>query len=62
MDMLVSPGRFFVSMVMKAFLAQFLLQYDLKMEIEGVRPKDEWFGPACVPNRHAKIMFKKRSV
>ncbi|KAF9458999.1 cytochrome P450 [Collybia nuda] len=57
----VCPGRFFVSIVMKAFIARLIMDYDLKMECEGVRPKDEWFGSNCVPNRHAKIMFRRRT-
>ena len=55
-----SPGRFFVSVEMKAMLAYILFNYDMKMEQEGVRPEDEWFGTACAPNTHAKVLFRRR--
>ncbi|KAF9458962.1 hypothetical protein BDZ94DRAFT_1269292 [Collybia nuda] len=48
-------------MAMKEFIARLVMQYDFKMEHEGIQPKDEWFGSNCIPNRHAKIMFRRRS-
>jgi cytochrome P450 len=55
-----SPGRFFAANELKAMLAHLVLNYDVKLENEGVRPTDVWYGPACVPNQTAEVMFRKR--
>lgn len=57
-----SPGRFFAVNEMKAMLAYTLLTYDVKMEEEGVRPRNRWIGAACIPDQHANVMFRKRAV
>ncbi|KZT30762.1 cytochrome P450 [Neolentinus lepideus HHB14362 ss-1] len=56
------PGRFFAANTMKTMLAHLVLTYDVKMENEGVRPPDRWFGPASGPNATAKVLFRKRQL
>jgi hypothetical protein len=41
-------------------MAHLVLTYDFKLENEGVRPPDTWLGAYCVPNRKAKVLFRKR--
>jgi hypothetical protein len=55
-----SPGRFFAANELKAMLAHLVLTYDVKLEDEGVRPTDMWFGGACMPNQTAEVLFRKR--
>ena len=57
---LSSPGRFFAAMELKAMVAHLILNYDVKLENEGVRPPDTWLGAYCVPNQKAKMLFRKR--
>jgi cytochrome P450 len=54
------PGRFFAASLLKAMFAHVVINYDVKLENEGVRPKDLWLVTACTPNRNAKIFFRKR--
>jgi hypothetical protein len=54
-----SPGRFFAANELEAMLAYVGLNYDIKLENEGVRP-DCWVGSTCVPNPTAEIMIRKR--
>ncbi|KAJ7736224.1 cytochrome P450 [Mycena maculata] len=54
------PGRFFAATELKAMLAHLVINYDLRAEMEGVRPPDDVFGPIVLPNRKAKVGFKKR--
>jgi len=42
-------------------LAHTVLNYDVKMENEGGRPPDLWFASVCIPDRKAKVMFRKRA-
>ncbi|KAJ7660426.1 hypothetical protein B0H17DRAFT_832480, partial [Mycena rosella] len=37
------PGRFFAATELKAMLAHLVLNYDVKAEVEGVRPPDNTF-------------------
>jgi hypothetical protein len=37
------------------------MTYDIKLENEGVRPPNQWLGDICLPNREAKVMFRKRA-
>ncbi|KAJ7652562.1 cytochrome P450, partial [Mycena rosella] len=55
------PGRFFAATELKAMLAHMLINYDVKAEMEGVRPPDQFFGPARFPNSQGKILIRKRS-
>ena len=41
-------------------LAHLVLNYDVKLENEGVRPSDMWFMASCVPNRTAEVLFRRR--
>lgn len=54
------PGRFFAANELKAMMAHLILNYDIKMENEGVRPPNVSFALACVPNMSAKVMFRRR--
>ena len=42
-------------------LAHTVVSYDVKLEDEGVRPKNFWLASVCVPNMNAKVMFRKRA-
>jgi len=54
------PGRFFAANELKMMLVHLVTTYDIKLENEGVIPPTMGFGPAIVPNRTAKVLFKKR--
>ncbi|KAJ7897656.1 cytochrome P450 [Mycena olivaceomarginata] len=54
------PGRFLAATELKAMLAHLVVHYDLRAEIEGVRPPDDVFGIVIVPNRRGKLWFRKR--
>ncbi|KAH7930529.1 cytochrome P450 [Leucogyrophana mollusca] len=54
------PGRFFASNVMKAMMAHLVINFDIKLKQEGVRPPDQWFQMNCSPNRTAEVMFRRR--
>jgi hypothetical protein len=55
-----SPGRFLASLELKSLMAYLLIHYDMKMENEGVRPADVWFGPSSEPARDVKVLFRRR--
>ncbi|KAF7346950.1 hypothetical protein MVEN_01447400 [Mycena venus] len=55
------PGRFFAATELKAMLAHVVINYDLKAEVEGVRPPDNIFGLGISPNPSAKVRFRKRT-
>ncbi|KAJ7736199.1 cytochrome P450 [Mycena maculata] len=54
------PGRFFAATALKTMLAHVVINYDVRAEVEGLRPPDDVFGISVIPNRKAKIWFKKR--
>jgi cytochrome P450 len=54
------PGRYFAACLIKLMFAHVLTNYDVKLETEGVRPRDLWVVGSCVPNPNAKILFRKR--
>ncbi|KAF8665785.1 hypothetical protein AX16_000232 [Volvariella volvacea WC 439] len=56
------PGRFFAINEIKAMLAHVLLNYDVRMANEGIRPSGKWFAVAYVPDPKAEVMFRKRTV
>lgn len=58
--MSVSPGRFFAVNVLKGMLAHIVINYDIKLEEEGVRPPNKWFGLTLIPDPTAKLLFRKR--
>ncbi|TFK50189.1 cytochrome P450 [Heliocybe sulcata] len=54
------PGRFFAATELKTILAHLIMNYDVKLEGDGLRPRDDWIGGSRMPNRKAKVMFRKR--
>ena len=42
-------------------MAHLLLEYDIKAEVDGVRPENVYEYTRLAPNREAKVLFKKRS-
>ncbi|KAG7088698.1 hypothetical protein E1B28_012668 [Marasmius oreades] len=54
------PGRFFAALEIKLIFAYLILNYDVRTEVEGVRPDDLWFGPVCTPSRSGKVLFRRR--
>ncbi|EEB94370.1 hypothetical protein MPER_06828 [Moniliophthora perniciosa FA553] len=56
------PGRFFAVNELKALMSHVLLNYDVKLEKEGVLPESDWFGLSNTPNRTAEVLFRKRQV
>lgn len=56
------PGRFFAAAELKAMLAHIVMNYEVKLEIEGVRPPDQVFEIFRVPDPKAKVWFRKRKV
>ncbi|KAJ7237055.1 cytochrome P450 [Mycena haematopus] len=54
------PGRFFAATELKAMLAHLVINYDIKAEVEGVRPPDIIFGTTISPNPTGKVYFRKR--
>ena len=57
----VCPGRYFAACELKLMFAHIVMTYDVKLEVEGVRPPDMWVMTACVPNQNAKVLFRKRA-
>jgi len=55
------PGRHFAACELKLMLAHIITTYDVKLEIEGVRPPDVWFMTSCMPNPNANVLFRKRA-
>lgn len=41
-------------------MAHLVLNYDIKLEKEGVRPPNEWFAASCIPNTQGEVLFRKR--
>ncbi|KAJ6569296.1 cytochrome P450 [Mycena capillaripes] len=54
------PGRFFAATKLKTMLAHLLVNYDIRAEVDGVRPPDHVFGAVVIPNRKAKVWVRKR--
>jgi cytochrome P450 len=54
------PGRFFAGNELKAMMAHLLLKYDIRAEVEGVRPPNSNVGQSIMPNMAAKVLFRKR--
>lgn len=60
LSFLCSPGRFFAVNELKAMVAYLVLNYDVKMENEGVRPNDLYKGARISPDPVAEVLFKRR--
>lgn len=56
----ISPGRFFAGNELKIIIAHILTNYDMKFEGDGTRPPNKWFGAAVLPDRGAKVLFRRR--
>ncbi|KAJ7149211.1 cytochrome P450 [Mycena crocata] len=56
------PGRFFAATELKAMLAHLVINYDVRAEIEGVRPADRNFGQISSPSATGRVMFRKRQL
>ncbi|KAJ7876710.1 cytochrome P450 [Mycena olivaceomarginata] len=54
------PGRFFAATELKAIMAHVVINYDVKAEVEGVRPPDDVFGTRISPNPVGRVQFRKR--
>ncbi|GJJ15189.1 hypothetical protein Clacol_009465 [Clathrus columnatus] len=54
------PGRFFAANELKAMMAYLVLNYDVKMENEGVRPPNVAAALSCIPDVTAHVMFRRR--
>ncbi|KAF7367812.1 hypothetical protein MSAN_00845500 [Mycena sanguinolenta] len=54
------PGRFFAATELKAMMAHLVLNYDVKPEVEGVRPADIVFGQRLFANPTGRARFRKR--
>lgn len=57
------PGRFFAAATKKLIMAHLLYHYDMELDTQdGLtgRPQNVWIGSACVPNRGAKVSFRRR--
>ncbi|KAJ7878446.1 cytochrome P450 [Mycena leptocephala] len=54
------PGRFFAATELKAMLAHLVINYDVKAEVEGVRPPDMNFGTVTTPSATGKVLFRKK--
>jgi cytochrome P450 len=57
----ICPGRYFAACELKLMFAHIVTTYDVKLEIEGVRPPDMWVKTSCVPNPKANVLFRKRA-
>lgn len=54
------PGRFFASNEVKLILCHIILHYDVKTEVDGVRPSDFVVATERMPSSTAKLLFRKR--
>ena len=46
---------------MKAMMVHVILNYDIKAEVDGVKPPNVYMGDRIAPNPKAKVWLKKRS-
>lgn len=56
-----SPGRFFAANELRAMLAYIVMNYDLKLEGEGPRPKNFFFAVSLVPPPSGRVLVRKRA-
>ena len=42
-------------------MAYLLMNYDVKFEVEGIRPPNVYMATRLIPNPTAKVLIKKRS-
>jgi hypothetical protein len=55
-----SSLRFFAATELKAMLAHLILNYDMKAEVDGVRPPNQSFGLVISPNPKGRVSLRKR--
>jgi cytochrome P450 len=55
------PGRYFAACELKLMFAHIVTTYDVKLEIEGVRPPDMCVMTSYLPNPKANVLFRKRA-
>ncbi|KAG6812162.1 hypothetical protein H0H92_004093 [Tricholoma furcatifolium] len=53
------PGRFFGVLILQVMMAHVLMNYDVRLETEGERPKDSWFATEFIPDTSADRMFER---
>ncbi|KAH8830941.1 cytochrome P450 [Flagelloscypha sp. PMI_526] len=56
----VCPGRFLAEATIKLLITYTLLNFDIKLEGGGERPKNMWVGHNMMPSVKAKVLFRKR--
>lgn len=56
------PGRWYAAMVIKHLMAYIVLNYDIRLpdSAKGKRPANLQVAGMCLPNRSAKLLFKRR--
>ncbi|KAJ3480750.1 hypothetical protein NLI96_g8125 [Meripilus lineatus] len=54
------PGRFFAANELKCMMAHLVLNYDVRMEQEGVMPVSDALMFGISPNPKAEVLFRKR--
>ena len=58
--LLRSPGRYLAAVELKTIMAHLVMTYDLKLEKLGEIPPPMHISNIVVPNRTAKVLFRKR--
>ncbi|EJD49256.1 cytochrome P450 [Auricularia subglabra TFB-10046 SS5] len=56
------PGRFWAAIEMKAMMAYMVIHYDMRMAQDGVVPEETWIASALLPDRKARMLFRRRAV
>lgn len=59
--LLLSPGRFYISVVAKMILSEFILHYDLKLESPSA-PRSLAWGNAQIPHPLTRLLIRKRVI
>ncbi|KAL5492509.1 hypothetical protein ACEPAI_3956 [Sanghuangporus weigelae] len=55
------PGRFFAVNELKAMMAYLIMNYDIKAEVEEVRPENVYHATRVSPHPKAKVLLSKRA-
>lgn len=54
------PGCYFATCELKLMLVHVAMNYDIKLEKEGVRPVDFWIATVRAPNHAVEVLFRKQ--
>ncbi|PIL27969.1 cytochrome P450 [Ganoderma sinense ZZ0214-1] len=54
------PGRYFAENVFKAVLAHLIVNYDMKLGGDGVRPPDVFIAIGVLPSLQSRVVFRPR--